>query len=147
MKNPTEEMLQYIYIRAKCGCETINGLLPGITDPALLRETTVQMEAYSSLGCRAQQLMREKDLPSADFSLIDRLAVRGGLIMETMGTKEQPALARILSRCVQDGAGQMQRAVAECGTVGCDPDVLALGQRMLAFETEGTERLALLNMQ
>lgn len=144
MKNPTEELLHHIYISARSGCEAINGMLPKITDPALRTETTAQMDMYCALSTRAEQLLQDKDLGEVSFPLTSRLAVRSGVILETMGSPAQTELARILRQSSRESAGQMRSAVTECGGSGCDPDALALGQRMMAFEMAETERLGAL---
>ena len=144
MKNPTEEMLQQVYVGARCGCEAINGMLPKITDKHLLAETAAQLEMYSALSSRAEQMLQEKSLGKPNFPLSNRLSVRGGVMMETMGNPSQEELSRILRVSSRDSANRMRSAVADLSGSGCDEDALALGQRMMAFEIAETERLGLL---
>lgn len=139
MNDATGKLLHYVYISARSGCEAIQGILPQITDPALLCETTADLSYYCALTARAQQLLRDRSLPAAPFPLSDRLAVRCGVIMETMGTKKQEELARVLRDGCREGADRMRRAVA--ANSACDREVLALAQRMAAFEATETERL------
>jgi len=141
MRNPTEDLLMEVYIGARSGCEAICGLLPKITAEELLRETAAQTEMYSALSRRAQELLRDKRLGEAEFPLMSRLTVRGGMILETMGTEAQEELAELLCRGATAGAGRMYRAITECGAEGCDADALALAGRMMAYENEEAARL------
>ncbi|MGM9653574.1 MAG: hypothetical protein ACI3XP_08065 [Eubacteriales bacterium] len=147
MKNPTEKMLHELYEYARCGCEAINGILPKITDSALLAETTAQLEMYSSLGESARRLLADKSLADASFPLKDKLTVRGGVIMETMGISDQRELARILRVSSRDSANRMRSTIADMSGSGCDADALALGQRMMAYAIAETERLGTLQCE
>ena len=141
MKDPTRELLSMIYIGAKSGCEAITGMLPKITNEKLRTETTAQLEAYAGYARRAEVLMAEKDIHDITFPLMNKLTVRGGVMMETMGTPTQEELARILRVSSRDSANRMRSAVSDLGGDGCDKDVLALGQNMMSFEIAEAERL------
>ncbi len=141
MKDPTKELLSMIYIGAKSGCEAITGMLPKITDEKLRQETVVQLEAYAGYAKRAEVLMAEKEIHGITYPLMNKLTVRGGVMMETMGSPTQEELARILRVSSRDSANRMRSAVADLGGSGCDTDVLALGQNMMSFEIAEAERL------
>ena len=133
MMNPSGELLREIYIGARSGCEVINSILPRVTDAALRQRTTAQMEMYCVLSRKAETLMGEKHIPTPTFPLASRLAVRSGVIMETMDVSTQEGLAQILQNAAHSGAQHIRGTVrALCGSA--DPDVLALAQRMVGFE-------------
>ena len=133
MKNPTEELLGEIYIGARSGCEAIHGILPKVTDPSLLQKTTAQMEMYCALSHKAEQMLQDKQMPCPSFPLMSRLAVRGGVIMETMSVTGQEELEQILRSAAQNGASRMRGTVYALSSEA-DSDALALAQRMMGFE-------------
>ena len=141
MQNPTKEMLHEIYTGARCGCEAITGMIPKITDSALLAETTAQLETYAGFTARAEKMMQDKQLGTPSFSLANKLSVRGGVMLETMGSRSQNELARILRVSSRDSANRMRSAVSDLSRHGCDPDALALGQKMMAYEIAEAEKL------
>ncbi len=136
MNDPTKELLRMIYVDAKSGCEVVTGLLPKISDDRLRRETAKQLEAYAGYAHRAEAIMEAKNITGIAFPLVSRLTVRGGVMMETVGTTAQTELARLLYDSTRDSAGRMRQAVREYGDRGCDGDVLALGRNMVGFEAE-----------
>ncbi len=141
MKDPTKELLSMIYIGAKSGCEAITGMMPKITNEKLRVETVGQLEAYAGYAHRAEVMMAEKDIHGITFPLMNKLTVRGGVMMETMGSPTQEELARILRVSSRDSANRMRSAVADLGVSGCDKDVLALAQNMMSFEIAQAEHL------
>ncbi len=125
-----------IYTDAKSGCEVVTGLLPKISDERLRMETVKQLEAYTDYAHRAETMMQEKNITGITFSLMSKLSVRGGVMMETVGSPTQADLARLLCVSSQDSAKRIRQAVSDFGGGGCDGDVLALGQSMAGFEDE-----------
>ena len=147
MENPTKVLLNEIYIEARSGCETICGITSKIRDKKLLAETAAQLEMYAACANRAQLLLQEKDLGGARFSLRDRLSVRGGVLLETMHLSTQQELAELLQDSSRDSAGRMGRTMENLADRGCDPDALALGQRMMAFESAEADTLGRLRCE
>ncbi len=141
MSDPTKELLRTIYIGAKSGCEAITGMLPKITNEQLRRDTVTQLEAYAGYAKRAEQIMSEKEISGITFPLTNKLSVRGGVMMETMGSVTQEELARILRVSSRDSANRMRSAIADLDSAGCDREVLALGQSMMSFEIAEAEHL------
>ena len=141
MSDPTKEMLRTIYIGAKSGCEAINGMLPKITSNQLRQDTVNQLEAYAGYANRAEQLMEEKGITGITFPLMNKLSVRGGVMMETMGSVTQDELARLLRVSSRESANRMRSAIADMSSAGCDREVLALGQDMMSFEIAEAEHL------
>lgn len=133
MRNATQELLGEIYIGARSGCEAIRAILPRVSDAALLQSTTAQMEMYCVLSQKAEQMLQGKQFPCPSFPLASRLAVRSGVILETMDTSSQPEVAQVLRRAASDGAERMRAAVYALQGEA-DPDALALAQRMVGFE-------------
>ena len=85
--------------------------------------------------------MTSKNIKGITFSLMSKLAVRGGILMETAGAPTQMDLARLLYESAQDSAVRIRQAVTDFGVGGCDVDVLALGQNMAGFEAEEANSL------
>lgn len=140
MENPTGRMLREIYKEAKSGCETICCITSKIRDKRWITETARQMEMYADCTARAEQMLQDKELGEATFSMRDRLSVRGGVLLETMDATEQ-ALTDLLQISFRDSAVRMRNTVARFAERECDADALALGQRLAAFEAAEAERL------
>lgn len=139
MTNPTETMLKEIYVSAQSGCEALEAFMPKIKDRALLTSSARQLEMYSGFASRAETMMQEKSMGMPTYPLRQKLSVRGGVKMETMGHHTQQELLRMMRVASREGANRMRSAIADCSESGCTEDVLALGQRMLGFELEETE--------
>ena len=140
MKTPTEKLLGELYDYARCGCEAIHGITPHLTSPELLADTAAQLEIYSAIGESAQRMLEEKSYSPASFPLHEKLGVRGGVLMETMGMTDQAELARVLRVSMRDSANRLRSTVADLSG-GCDEDALALGQRLLGYTLYETEKL------
>lgn len=147
MENPTKELLQGIYTEARSGCETICGIASKIRDKNLVAETAAQMEMYAEYTSRAQQMLQEKNLGNVHFSLRDQISVRGGVLLESMHLSTQQQLADLLQAGSRDSAARMRRTMANLAGRGCDPDALALGQRMMAAEAAEADTLGRLRCE
>lgn len=133
-------MLREIYISAQSGCEALETFLPKIKDRELLTCSARQLETYSQFASRAETMMREKAMGEPSYPLHKKMSVHGGVLMETMGNHTQDALLRMMRVAAREGANRMRSTLADLSQSGCAEDALALGQRMMAFEIEETEK-------
>lgn len=141
MHDPTKELLKMVYVGAKSGCEAITAMESKIKNEQLRRDTAAQLEAYSGYARRAESMMSEKNITDIGFPLMNKLTVRGGVMMETMGNPDDGELARLLRVSSKESANRMRSAIADLRESGCDKDVLALAQSMMSFEIAEAEHL------
>ncbi len=138
---PTGELLSRVLKNLRRTTDDLCSVIPGIEDRFLLTDVTAQIEKYSELTRRTEDMMRSRSLSPREMTLPEKLAARGAVAVSTMLDRSDGNIARVISKGAKNGARRLGEDMERCFLDGCDARSLALCRDVIEYELDSAERM------
>ncbi len=138
---PTGELLSRVLKNLRRTTDDLCTVTPRIGDRFLLTDVTSQIEKYSELTRRTEDMMRSRALSPREMSLPEKLAARSAVTVNTMLDPSDSGIAGVISRGAKNGARRLERDMERCFLDGCDARSLALCRDVIEYELDSAERM------
>ena len=141
LKNPTAELLSFVYQSVRRTSDSILSLMPRVEDEELKSEMTVQISIYDGFASRAAKLLaKEGEAPEGE-RLTEKMATRMGAVMHTLRDRGEGHLAELLIEDAREAKQRLTEEIREAIGRGVCDEPLHLAQRLCAYEQKRVEDL------
>lgn len=134
-----ENLLNTIYQNTKMGSDTLNEVLPKITDAGLRNEIVTQIASYDAIKNNAVRILGEMGKKPKDNSLFKRGAAAWGTKVNTAVDSSVGHIAEMIVKGYSTGVLELSKELSKSGD--CNPEVHTLGRDLLRTEEDNLHKI------
>jgi uncharacterized protein (DUF305 family) len=134
-----ESVLNDIYEGAKVGSQAINDLLTKVDDEAFRNDLQVQDKEYQKIRSEAASQLLSRGAEPDDIGTMKKFSVKMSVDMNAMFSSSTSHLAEMMITGSNMGITNMTKVLNSYAKP--DPEVKALGEKLISTEEENIQRL------
>ena len=133
-RETTEKILTSLHRNVTSECDILTSVLPMIDDKFLISSVTAQLERYSKLANRAEDVMNSYGIRPKKPSVLSTAMMRGGVFVSTVFDSSDSHIAEMIERGTRRSADELEREMIEAGRGACDERALRLCRDVIDYE-------------
>lgn len=140
-KQATADLLDSIYKNVKMGTDSINTVLPKVSNEFMKRDMTAQLENYSGFASRAATLLQEYGRKPEEEAITKKLSAKFGIAVNTMIDSTPSHIADMIIKGANMGIQEMETQITTGKMLNCDPKAISLAEDIITFEKESAAKM------